>query len=313
MDWEFELVVGPLGDPTDGPVWDGYGLLFTQLATPANTINNRILRYDPQTGEVSDYRRWTNRVVGLAFSADGTLYGCQSGSRRVVRFNQDGSSTPMAYLVDGKYHNQAKDLAIDRQGRIWFADPVWGPPVQGGLRAHELEPLSIHHRSVLRIATPSRHSEIQRMTYDTNAPVCVLLSADERTLYVAESNDDEPGQRELRAYPVLEDDTLGPYALLNSFGADRRGVHRGISGMSLDTAGNVIACAGWLHSGPGPMLYVISPEGRILETHPAPAEPTNCAFGDSDLSALYVTTSEGNLYRVRNTGHQGWVLYPHPR
>ena len=96
MDWEFEVVAGPLGDPTDGPVWDGEGLFFTQLAIPANTINNRVLRYDPSTGEVSDYRRWTNRVVGLAFSADGTLYGCQSASRRVVRFNQDGSTSPMA-------------------------------------------------------------------------------------------------------------------------------------------------------------------------------------------------------------------------
>ena len=62
------------------------------------------------------------------------------------------------------------------------------------------------------------------------------------------------------------------------------------------------------------MIYVFSPEGRVLETHPVPdAVPTNCAFGDTDLATLYVTTSEGHLYRVRNTGRQGWLLYPQPR
>jgi sugar lactone lactonase YvrE len=40
-----------------------------------------------------------------------------------------------------------------------------------------------------------------------------------------------------------------------------------------------------------------------------PAEPTNCAFGDPDLSALYVTTAEGHLYRARNTGRRGRALY----
>jgi sugar lactone lactonase YvrE len=47
-----------------------------------------------------------------------------------------------------------------------------------------------------------------------------------------------------------------------------------------------------------------------METHPAPAEPTNCAFGGPGLTDLYVTTTEGHLYRVADTGRQGWVLYP---
>ena len=54
------------------------------------------------------------------------------------------------------------------------------------------------------------------------------------------------------------------------------------------------------------MIYVFSPEGRVLETHLVPdTGPTNCAFGDTDLATLYVTTSEGHLYRIRNTGRQG--------
>ena len=310
MTWEFELVAGPSGNHIDGPVWDGEALLFTTVSVPSNTIHNKILRYDPQSGEVSDFRRWTNRVVGLAFSADGILYGCQSGARRILRYNGDGSASVMAYKVDGKYHNQPKDLAIDSKGRIWFADPVWGPPVVGGLRDYELAPYSIDYRAVLRIEAPNRDAPVKRMTFDTTTPLDVALALDENTLYVAESSEEPEGQRELRAYPINADGTLGDYRVLHSFGADYRGIHRGISGMCLDTEGNIIACAGWEQSGPGPMMYVFSPNGQVLETQPVPAEPTNCAFGGPELTDLYVTTAEGSLYRVGNTGRQGYALYP---
>jgi gluconolactonase len=159
-----------------------------------------------------------------------------------------------------------------------------------------------------------RHSHLRRMTYDTEAPAAIALSQDERTLYVSENSDDPGGKRELRAYSVLEDGSLGPGATLHVFGADHRGAHRGVSGMCLDTEGNIVACAGWDRSGPGPMVYVFSPQGRVLETHPVPAaQPTNCTFGGPDLRTLYVTTTEGHLFRVPNTGRQGWLIYPPPR
>jgi gluconolactonase len=80
--------------------------------------------------------------------------------------------------------------------------------------------------------------------------------------------------------------------------------------MCLDAEGNIVACGGSERSGPGPMIYVFSPTGQVLETHPTPAEATNCAFGGPNLADLYVTTTEGHLYRVNDTGRQGWVLYP---
>ena len=144
------------------------------------------------------------------------------------------------------------------------------------------------------------------MTHDTKAPTSLLLSQDERILYVAEGNEDPQESRELRAYIILDDGSLDAYSVLHKFGADYKGNHRGISGMCLDTDGNIIACAGSESSGPGSMVYVFSPEGRILETQPVPAaEPTNCAFGDTEFRTLYVTTSQGHLYRIRNTGRQG--------
>ena len=79
--------------------------------------------------------------------------------------------------------------------------------------------------------------------------------------------------------------------------------------MCLDVDGNIVATAGWEQSGPGPMIYVFAPNGRVLETHPMPADaPTNCTFGDADRRTLYVTAS-GCLYRAR-TERVGRLLYP---
>ena len=90
------------------------------------------------------------------------------------------------------------------------------------------------------------------------------------------------------------------------FGSDHQGPHRGIEGLCLDSDGNIVACAGAKGAGAGPMVYVISPQGAVLESHALPGDlPAKCAFGDSDLSSLYVTTGEGALYRAKSTGRRG--------
>ena len=147
------------------------------------------------------------------------------------------------------------------------------------------------------------------MTYDTAAPRAVALSPDESTLYVADTDNAPMGRRELRAYPIQADDTLGPSTLLHTFGRDYRGEQRGIEGMCLDRDGNVVACAGWRKSGPGPLVYVFAPSGAVLESHPVPADqPMNCAFGDANLASLYVTTAGGELFRARDCGRPGRAL-----
>jgi gluconolactonase len=106
---------------------------------------------------------------------------------------------------------------------------------------------------------------------------------------------------------------LGQYIVVHQFGQDHRGPQRGIDGMCLDSEGNIVGTAGNYASGPGPMIYVWTPQGRVLETYPMPVgvdTPTNCAYGDADLSSLYVTTIGGHLLRLRNTGRRGWIMWP---
>jgi gluconolactonase len=170
--------------------------------------------------------------------------------------------------------------------------------------------MELDHESVYRLdpqpdSVGSGAWSITRMTFDTTAPNGLLLSPDNRTLYVAQSKYGDGQKRELRAYPILDDGSLGECQVLHNFYP-----HRGIDGMCLDRDGNLVATAGWEVSGPGAMIYVFAPNGRVLETHPAPANrPSNCTWGDADLRTLYVTTLEGHLLRAR-TDRQGLLLYP---
>ena len=171
MSWKFELVAGPFGGTTEGPVWDGEAVLFSHIP------GSRIMRYDPKNGETTEYLTGNNHINGLCFDAQGNLYGCQQGGRRIVRLEKDKQTlTSLPHRLDGKRHNNPNDLAVDKQGRIWFTDPF-----NGSAGDQELD-----HMSVLRLDPAANGQwDLKRATYDVSRPNGVLISRDQKTLYVA--------------------------------------------------------------------------------------------------------------------------------
>ena len=292
MAWQFENVAGPCKGRTGGLCWDGSGMLFSAVA------EERVLRYDPASGETSVFRRWTGRVNGLARDPGGSIYAAQEGGRRVVRFNTDGSTSPVLDLLDGAHHNQPVDVIRDRKGRVWFADP-WNAQPPYGPPAYPMLP----HASVLRLdpTGPDRWRMV-RFTHDTAGPRAIALSADERVLYVADGDAERGDVCQLFAYEVSDYGSAGHRHTLLTFTA----ADRGIEGLCVDSEGCLIACMGWSRGGAGPAILRISPSGTILESHASPVDlPMRCAFGDDDLSGLYITAADGGLYRCRNSGHRG--------
>jgi gluconolactonase len=298
MAWQFELVAGPFEGAIGGVVWDGARgqVLFSTID------EGRLLWLDHASKAVSEFRRYANRVNGLAIGANGEIFGAQEGGRRLVEFTPDGRTVAVDALLDGKYHNQPSDLVVDRQSRIYFTDPrhpviPFGPSIFPFL----------DHCSVLRLERNDRRAWVAtRLTYDTVSPRAVLLSSDQKTLYVADGEPREGQRREVRAYPVRDDGTLDHPIVLHAFGADHRGHHRGIEGMCLDADGNIVAVGGWRRSGPGPLVHVLAPSGAVLETHPIPADlPNKCCFGGPGLDTLYVATGGGHLYRALTGGRCG--------
>jgi gluconolactonase len=293
MTWKFDLVAGPFKGRTGGLAWNGTAMLCSVV------LEERIVQFDPKTGTAENFRRYTGRTNGLSVAKDGSVFGAQEGGRRVIQFCPDGSTAPTNDLIDGKHHNQPVDVAVDGKGRVWIADP-WNLQVPYGPAIYPF----LDHASVLRLERDERKAwKLKRMTTDTKGPRSVLLSADEKTLYVADGDmDKDGGPCTLRAYPIGADGSLGKVNVLHTFAAGQRG----IEGMCLDSAGNIVACTGWKKNGPGPMVTVFSPAGAVIESVPVPADlPMRCAFGDAGLTSLYVTTGEGQLFRVTNSGRKG--------
>ncbi len=280
MEWRFELVAGPLGF-AEGPVWGGEALFFTDIQA------SRVMRFDPGAGECTVHLTDTGGANGLALDGEGRLCACQGDHRRVVRYEMNGSVSVLADAFEGRRLNSPNDLVFDSRGCLWFTDPRYG---------EQRDDMELEHESVYRL-TPRATQDwtIERMTFDTTRPNGLALALDERTLYVAQSEYGAGKKRELRAYSVLADRTLGGYSVLHNFYP-----HRGIDGMCLDREGNVVATAGWQESGPGPMIYVFTSTGRVLATHPVPADrPTNCTFGGPANDVLYVTTGTGALFAAK--------------
>src|SRR5215469_12502388 len=226
MAWEFDRVAGPFEGSAGGVIWDSARdqVLFSTVD------EGRLLWLDHASKAVSEFRRYATRVNGLARGPDGALYGAQEGGRRLVQFTPDGRTVAVDALLGGKYHNQPSDLVVDRRNRITFTDPrhpviPFGPAIFPFL----------DHCSVLRLERNDRRAWVaSRVTYDTASPRAVLLAPDEKTLFVADGEPKEGEGRELRAYPLRADGTVGRPAVLHTFGQDFRGPQRGIEGMCLD-------------------------------------------------------------------------------
>ena len=80
MSWTFEILAQPTNGLTEGPAWDGSGLLYS------NIPNSRVMRYDPASGQISVWREGTNKANGLMLDSQGRLYVADSSNNRMLVF-----------------------------------------------------------------------------------------------------------------------------------------------------------------------------------------------------------------------------------
>ncbi len=257
------------GEFTEGPTVAADGaILFSD-------IGDRIMRFDPTSGKTTVFREPSGRSNGLMFDRRGRLVACESaggGGRRLSITEPNGRVRSLAGAYQGKRFNSPNDLAIDPQGRIYFTDPRYGGD----------EPREIDFEGVYFIDTDG---SLKLATRDLQKPNGILVSLDGKTVYIADNNNTETGNRHLVAFAVQADGTLKHKRVLFNFGADKRG----IDGMTLDKQGAIYATAG---TGQEAGIYVFSPEGKPLAFVPVPGDPTNCVFGvGKESRRLYITAA----------------------
>src|SRR5437667_5466533 len=107
---------------SEGPVWfgDGRYLLWSDIP------NNRILKWEEETGTVSVFRKPSNNANGNTRDRQGRLVTCEHDSRRVTRTEYDGSITVLIDRFEGKPLNSPNDVVVKSDDSIWFTDPPFG-------------------------------------------------------------------------------------------------------------------------------------------------------------------------------------------
>ena len=284
----------------EGPAWHPeWGLL--------SSGNGHICQLD-RKGASRIFRKDAG-TNGLLFDHKGRLLACESVLRRITRTEPDGTITVLTDRYQGKRYNQPNDLTVDSQGRIYFSDPRYGS--REGMEILDEQGRTIE--GVYRIDPDGKVTRI--IGRELDRPNGVLVSADDRFLYVADNNNDtNGGARKLYRFDLRKDGAvdLSSKKLLYDWGKGR-----GPDGVKHDQLGRLYV-AGGLNKPNPPFepaedvkggIYVLNPEGRLLAFLPVPKdEVTNCAFGGDDLKTLYITAG-GNLYSIRTTT-AGRVVWP---
>ena len=98
---------------SEGPVYvgDGRYLLWSDIP------NNRVLRWDEESGNVTVYRKPSNNTNGHTRDRQGRLVGCEHGGRRVVRVKGAGNAQAKAFerFLDAQSHfGSERGLAVKK-------------------------------------------------------------------------------------------------------------------------------------------------------------------------------------------------------
>lgn len=246
----------------DGPAapFSGEFLLFTDA--PAN----KILRFVPNHG-VDTFRENSGGASGLAFDEKGRLYVCEPAGRRVVRLDTKGAVEVLAADFEGKPLNGPNDLAVRRDGHLWFTDPAFGSQ-----RERQQQPAQgVYHLTPRRELTP--------VWRGATRPGGVALSPNGRTLYVSDAD--------ARLVRVWDLDRSGQASNERVLISKIPGVPMGLR---TDEKGALFVAAD------GVQIY--SPEGKLLHQWKMAGPVSNLAFGDPDFQSLYIAAKDG-IFRAR--------------
>ncbi len=274
----------------EGPAWSGQGQYLIWSDIP----NNRQMRWLDDDGRVTVFRHPSNNSNGNTFDFQGRQLSCEHLTRRVVRYEHDGSLTVIADTYNGKRFNSPNDVAAHRDGSYWFTDPPYGRSLYEGQPAQRELP-----NGVYRVDASGKVAQVitEQQLPDPNG---LAFSPDYRKLYVVSTGkgpgDTGPGGKgDVFVFDIGADNTASNGKRFSDFMID--GVKCGPDGVRCDVDGNV-----WCSSNAGRAVgysgvTIWTPQGKLIGRIRLPEVCANLCFGGPKRNRLFMAASQ-SLYAV---------------
>lgn len=278
---------------TEGAVWykPGKCLLFSDIP------NNVVIKWQTGKGtsEILKPSGYTGAKLrggkpgdepgsnGLAVDAQGRLYLCEHGDRRVTRIEKDGKKTVLADNYLGKKLNSPNDLALHPNGDIYFTDPPYGL-AKGDQR-------ELDFTGVYRIS--GKDGKLTLVSKDLK-PNGIALAPDLKKLYVTNAG-------AWMVFPVNDAGSTGAGKLFVNPKEWKLSPAKGggVDGLKCDAQGNLFA------TGPGGVC-VIAPDGTLLGRLLTGDRTANLCFGGDDGRTLFVCVNHRIGMIQTTTRGIGW-------
>ena len=251
----------------EGPVYfgDQRCLIWSDLP------NNRMLRWDEETGQVTIFRSPSNFSNGNTRDREGRLVTCEHRGRRVTRTELSGRITVLADNYQGKRLNSPNDVVVKSDGTVWFTDPTYGisAEYEGGKAESEIGGCNVYRLD-------PRTGDLRIVVDDFSRPNGLAFSPDESILYIADSgfwpNPEAP--HHIRAFDVAGDRLKNSRVLAD--------VSPGIpDGFRVDVDGNI-----WTSAGDGVQCFTSG--GDLIGKIHVPEKVANVCFGGPARDRLFI-------------------------
>jgi gluconolactonase len=278
---------------SEGPVWikDGRYLLLSDV--PANKMfrwsedDGLSVFLDPSGfdgGNSAGFREPGSN--GLIAGPGNSILMADHGNRAVARLDlATKRKTFLATRYEGKRFNSPNDLVRASDGTLYFTDPPYGLE---GLNVSPMKELAWN--GVYRLRPDGR---VELLVKDMSFPNGIILSPDERTLYIANS---DPDRAVIMAYPLASDGSIGQGQVFADLTALVKSGLPGLpDGMAIDRAGNLFA------TGPGG-VHILSPAGEALGRIDTGTAIANCAFGEDGRTLFLASNNFLGKIRLRTIG-----------
>ena len=263
---------------TEGPATDARGNVYF-----TDQPNNRIYRWDCESGEITLFTDQSGRSNGMYFDAQGNLIACADMDNQLWRF--DMRSTSGRLLPQGRKNGQAEILITDYRGKLLNGpNDVWISKDGGYYLTDPYLKRDYWTRS------PERQQPVEGLYYlapgskqllmldsTLNQPNGIVGTPDGKHLYVAEAKEN----RILR-YDILTDGSLTNRQVFANMGSD---------GMTIDDRGNIYLT--------GDGVTVFNKDGQKIAHFPIPEDWTaNVCFGGKEHNILFITASK-SVYTLK--------------